>query len=101
MDDIKAEIWEGIRKHYLDAQNRDELLKIIANHMKGTPQQFAWVNTKDDEYRDPWAVPDLEIMQKNIDELAREKFLPGTVKVAENSDLSFVKEARRRIESGK
>ncbi len=84
-----------------DAKNRDELLRIIAEHMKGKPEQFAWVNTPADEYRSPWAVPDLAMMQKNIDDLAREKFLPGTIKVADYADLSFIQEARRRIESGK
>ena len=88
-------------RYLLDPKNRDTYLKVAAAHLKSTPEQLAWIGTKDDEYRDPWSVPDIEILQKNIDDMHKEGFLSGTVKVAERTDLSYIREARRRIEADK
>lgn len=86
-------------RHLLDPRNREIFLKVAAAHLKSTPEQLAWIGTKDDEYRDPWSVPDIEILQKNIDDMHKEGFLSGTFKVADRTDLSFIREARRRIEA--
>ena len=56
----------------------------------------AFFLTRKDYYREPKGLPDLVTLQKNIDYLAANGWIPRTLDVKSLTDLSFVKEAQRR-----
>ena len=61
------------------------------------PEQFGWLFTKQDYYRDPNGLPDMEALQRNVDTAADLGFLKPGLKVDAHSDLSIVKEAAARL----
>ena len=69
---------------YLDPKNHDEVAKIASKITKAPPERFGWLFTKQDTYRDPNMMPDLDALQHNVD----------TVK-----DLGFVKKHDRHQET--
>jgi len=78
--------------------NRDEAIRIIADFTKQPPENFSsWIFTKGDYYRDPWARPNLEAFQRNIEAQRQLGFLPEGLEVKKYADLSFIEEAARRI----
>ena len=86
-------------RYTLDPKNRDEVLNIVAAVTKRPVQAYkGWMFTKNDEFRHPWMEPNLTMLQRNIDDLVREKILPAGFDVAKYSDLSLIREARKRIE---
>lgn len=90
-DHVRAARW------FLDPANRDEALKIVSTFMKVDGKQLINFLTKEDYYRDPWLRPNIEGTQKVLDYSLEFGFIPQNIKAAENTDLSFIEEARRRI----
>jgi NitT/TauT family transport system substrate-binding protein len=85
------------RRFYLDPANQKEAVQIIANFTKQPPRNYeGWLFTKEDAFRDPMAMPNVEAMQRNI-ALQRELgFLKTAIDVNAFSDLSMVREAGPR-----
>lgn len=83
---------------YLDPKNHDEAAKIAAKITKQPPERFGWLFTKQDTYRDPDLVPNLEALQKNIDETQKLGFIKKKIDIQKYADLSLVKEAKARLE---
>ncbi len=83
---------------FLNPANRPEALQITAAFLKrpvAVYEGFAY--TPKDYYRDPGALPDLEALQRNIDQLVELGILPRRIEVKEHADLSILEEARRRL----
>ena len=83
---------------FLDPKNRDEALAIIANYNKAPVSNFSeWVFTKEDNYHPVDMVPDLDMLQRNIETLVGLGYLKSAVDVRKHSDLSLLQEAAARL----
>jgi NitT/TauT family transport system substrate-binding protein len=82
---------------YLDPKNHDEVVKIAAKVVKAPPERLGWIFTKDDDYRDPNMVPNLEALQRNADVMQDLGFVKRKVDIKAHADLSLVEEAAKRL----
>ena len=82
---------------YLDPKNHDEVVKIAAKVVKQPPERLGWIFTKDDDYRDPNMVPNLEALQRNADVMQDLGFVKRKVDIKAHADLSLVEEAEKRL----
>jgi NitT/TauT family transport system substrate-binding protein len=81
-----------------DPKNHDEVVAIVARVTKQPPDsltKYLWTNQ--DFYYDRNALPDLNALQRNIDALHGLDMIKGDVNVKKYVDLSFVKEAAKRL----
>jgi NitT/TauT family transport system substrate-binding protein len=85
-----------ITRWYTDPANHNEVAQIAARITKQPPESFGWLFTKNDYYRDPNMIPDLDALQKNSDMTADLGFVKGKIDVTKYTDLSIVKEAAAR-----
>jgi len=86
---------------YLDPKNHDEVAKIASKITKAPPERFGWLFTKQDTYRDPNMIPDLDALQRNVDVVRELGFVKKKIDVKKYADLSLVKEAIARLEKEK
>jgi sulfonate transport system substrate-binding protein len=92
-DHIRAVRW------FLDPGNRDEALAITQQVTKQKREELEFFFTKDDFYRSPDALPDLDAAQNEIDESVKLGILPkGVALVPTYVDLSMVHDALLRID---
>jgi len=98
LDDFFADLVRGT--HWmLDPKNRDAAIKFAAGIAKQPESLFTpFYLTKEDQYRDPDAIPDIVALQRNIDTQVKFGFLKSTIDVAEYSDLSFIKRAAQKYQ---
>jgi sulfonate transport system substrate-binding protein len=82
---------------YRDPKNHAEVAKIASKITKAPPERFGWLFTKNDYYRDPNLIPDLDALQHNVDTVKDLGFIKQHVDVKSHSDLSLVKEAVARL----
>ena len=83
---------------FTDPANQREVAGILAKATKLTPERFlGWVYTKDDQYRDPWGLPNLDALQASMDLERDLGFLKTRIDVPAHSDLSLIEEAGRRL----
>jgi sulfonate transport system substrate-binding protein len=82
---------------YLDPKNHDEVVKIAARVAKVPPERLGWLFTKDDDYRDPNMLPNLEALQRNADVMQDLGFVKHKVDIKAHADLSLVEEAQKRL----
>jgi sulfonate transport system substrate-binding protein len=82
---------------YLDPANHEEVAKIAAKITKAPPERFGWLFTKQDAYRDPDLLPNLDALQKNIDATQKLGFIKQPIDIQKYTDLSLVKEAMARL----
>jgi len=82
---------------YLDPKNHDAAAKIASELTKVPPERFGWLFTKQDTYRDPNLVPNLEALQRNVDTTQELGFIKSRLDVKKYSDLSLVQEAAKRL----
>lgn len=95
--DFLEDYQRGLR-WFLDPANRPEALQITANFLKRPVSVFeGYAYTPKDYYRDPEARPDMEALQRNIDQTAELGMLPRRIEAKEHADLSLLEEARRRL----
>jgi NitT/TauT family transport system substrate-binding protein len=91
-DSIRAIRW------YIDPANRKEAVEIVAKFMKQPPERFeSWLFTKNDWYRDPDLLVDLDALEKNVALVRKLGLVKTDLDVKKYSDLSLVKEAAQRI----
>src|SRR6476659_1325491 len=86
---------------YLDPKNHDEAAKIASKITKAPPERVGWLFTKQDTYRDPNMIPDLDALQRNVDVVRELGFVKKKIDVKKYADLSLVKEAIARLEKEK
>ena len=60
-----------ITRWYTDPKNHDEVAQIASKITKAPAERFGWLFTKQDTYRDPNLIPNLEALQRNVDTDAR------------------------------
>ncbi|MFC7398437.1 ABC transporter substrate-binding protein [Chelatococcus sp. GCM10030263] len=93
-DHVRAMRW------FRDPANRTEAIKIIADFMKQSPDKLSYMFTKNDYYRDPFLFPNVKTLQDSINIAKDLGLAPTAIEVAPKYvDLSFVEEAKRRIEA--
>ncbi|MCJ8141836.1 ABC transporter substrate-binding protein [Ancylobacter sp. A5.8] len=93
-DHVRAVRW------FTDPKNHDEAVKIIANFMQQSPESLSYLFTKEDYFRDPFMVPNINAIQESIDIAVDLGLAQRGIKVdPDYVDLSFVKEAQKRIEA--
>jgi NitT/TauT family transport system substrate-binding protein len=89
---------ERATQWYLDPKNRKEAIDIVAQFTKKPASEYAdWLFTKKDYYHDPYARPDLEALQRNINTQKELGFLKINIDVKKYADLSLVEEAAKRL----
>ena len=71
--------------------------EIASQLTKQPPERFGWIFSKNDYFRDPNLVPDLDALQRNVDMTRDLGFARGSLDVKAHSDLSLIKEAARRL----
>lgn len=86
-----------IVRWYLDPANHKEAAEIAARVTKQPPERFGWLFTKDDYYRDPNMLPDLDALQRNVDMTRDLGFVKQSLDVKKYTDLSIVEEAAKRL----
>jgi ABC-type nitrate/sulfonate/bicarbonate transport system substrate-binding protein len=82
---------------YLDPKNHAEVAKIASKITKAPPERFGWLFTKQDTYRDPNLIPNLDALQRNVDTVQDLGFTKKHIDVKAHADLSLVKEALARL----
>jgi sulfonate transport system substrate-binding protein len=86
-----------VTRWYLDSNNHDEVAKIASNITKAPPERFGWLFTKQDTYRDPNLLPNLEALQRNVDTTRELGFVKKPIDIKKYTDLSLVIEAAKRL----
>src|SRR5271156_4149678 len=82
---------------YLDPKNHDEVAQIASQMTKQPAGHFGWLFTKNDYFRDPSLLPNLDALQKNVD-MTKDLGLVNTgFDVKTHSDLSLTQEAGKRL----
>jgi len=93
-DHVRAMRW------FTDPKNHDEAVRIVAEYMKQPPQNLSYLFTERDYFRDPYLFPNIVNLQSSIDVAKEVGMMPTAIEVAPKYvDLSFVTEAKRRIEA--
>ncbi len=91
-DSMRIERW------YLDPNNHDAAATIASQLTKQPPERFGWLFTKQDYYRNPNMVPNLDALQKNVDMTKALGFVNASFDVKAHSDLSLIEEAAKRLQ---
>jgi sulfonate transport system substrate-binding protein len=86
-----------ITRWYQDPKNHAEVAKIASKITKAPPERFGWLFTKQDTYRNPDLIPNLEALQRNVDVVKDLGFVKKRVDISKHADLSLVKEALARL----
>ena len=86
-----------ITRWYHDPKNKDEVAQIASRITKAPASQFGWLFTKQDTYRNPDLLPNIEALQRNIDTTRDLGFVKKKIDISKYTDLSLVKEAAKRI----
>ncbi|MEP9353502.1 ABC transporter substrate-binding protein [Xanthobacter sp. KR7-65] len=91
-DHVRAMRW------FMDPKNKAEASALIGKFMKQPPENFEYMFTTADYYRDPFLIPNIPNLQTMVDASVKAGALPAPFQVApKHVDLSFVEEAKRRI----
>jgi sulfonate transport system substrate-binding protein len=86
-------------RYLSDPAHHDEAVTLISEATKQKPSLYAsWVFTKQDYYRDPRALPNLEALQANVDLAHKLGFLRSDLIVKKYADLSIAEDAARRLD---
>jgi ABC-type nitrate/sulfonate/bicarbonate transport system substrate-binding protein len=86
-----------ITRWFTDPKNHAEVAQIASKITKAPPERFGWLFTKQDTYRDPNLLPNLEALQRNVDTTRDLGFVKKKIDVKKYSDLSLVQEAAKRL----
>lgn len=82
---------------YLDPANHAATAEIASQITKQPADHFGWLFTKNDYYRNPNMVPNLDALQKNVDMTKDLGFIKSSFDVKAHSDLSLIEEAEKRL----
>jgi NitT/TauT family transport system substrate-binding protein len=94
--DFLEDVVRAIR-WYDDPNNHEAAVAIVARLNKAPPERMGWAFTSRDQYRDPNGMPNLDALQKNIEQQKEVGFLKEDIDVKKYSDLSIVAEAAKRL----
>lgn len=92
------EDYVGATRRLLDPAHHDEAVQLVVDTTKQSADYFKdWVFTKQDYFRDPDGLPNLEALQANVDLAKKLGFLRADLDVAKYADLSLAREADKRL----
>ncbi len=86
-----------ITRWYEDPKNHAEVAQIASKITKAPPERFGWLFTKQDTYRDPNLMPNLEALQRNVDTTRDLGFVKKKIDVKNYADLSILQDALKRL----
>ncbi len=86
-----------IERWFMDPKNHDEVAKIASKVTKAPPERFGWLFTKQDYYRNPDMLPNLDALQSNINTTKDLGFIKAPLDVKKYTDLSLVQDAAKRL----
>ena len=86
-----------IMRWYIDPKNQKEVMEIAGKVTKQPAERFTWLFTKQDYFRDPNMLPNLQALQSNVDMTKQLGFVKNDMDVKKYVDLSIVQEAAKRI----
>jgi NitT/TauT family transport system substrate-binding protein len=86
-----------ITRWYSDPANHGEAVKIVADFNKQPVARADWAFTRQDQYRSPDVMPDIDALQRNVDLLWTLGFLKSPIDMGKHADLSLVREAGARL----
>lgn len=82
----------------LDPANHDAAVAVAAKLTKQPPDKFAgWLFTRRDYYRDSNMLPDVRMLQANINLQREAGFLKEPIDIESYVDLDLIREAARRL----
>jgi sulfonate transport system substrate-binding protein len=87
-------------RYLLDPAHHHEAVEIVAQATKQKAELFDTAFTKDDYFRDPAGLPNLEVLQANIETQRQVGFLKADLEVKKFADLAVVTEAAARLKDG-
>lgn len=91
-DMVRSYRWYG------NPANHAAAVAILARFLQLPPERVAgWAFTAKDFSRDPDGVPDMALMQRNVDTTQSLGFIKSHLDMAKFADLSLVKEAGQRL----
>jgi sulfonate transport system substrate-binding protein len=82
---------------YLDPANHAAAADIASQLTKQPADHFGWLYTKNDYYRDPDMLPNLDALQKSVDLTHDLGFVNSSFDVKAHADPSLVEEAAQRL----
>jgi NitT/TauT family transport system substrate-binding protein len=86
-----------IERWFMDPKNKTEVMQIASKVTKAPPERFGWLFTKEDYYRNPDMLPNLDALQSNINTTKDLGFIKAPMDVKKYSDLSLAREAAKRL----
>lgn len=87
-----------LRRFLHDPAHHEEAVALVEKATKQPRDKFAsWIFTKQDYYRDPSGMPNLEALQNNIKTQHELGFLKTTIDIHKFVDLGLVKTAASRL----
>jgi sulfonate transport system substrate-binding protein len=86
-----------IVRWFIDPANQKEVMEIAGRVTKQPSERFGWLFTKQDYYRDPNMLPNLDALQQNVDMTRDLGFIKSSIDVKKYADLSIVEEAAKRL----
>ncbi len=85
---------------FMDPKNKQAGSEIIGKFMKQPPENFGYMFTKEDYFRDPYLVPNVANIQTMVDASVKAGALPAAFAVAPKYvDLTFIEEAKKRVQA--
>ncbi len=86
-----------IVRGFTDAKNNKEVTEIAAKVTKQPAERFGWLFTKQDYFRDPNMMPNLDALQANVKMTKELGFIRADMDVKKYADLSIIQEAANRL----
>ena len=86
-----------IERWFMDPKNKDEVMQIASRVTKAPAERFSWLFTKQDYYRNPDMLPNLDALQSNINTTKELGFIKAPLDVKKYTDLSLAKDAAKRL----
>jgi sulfonate transport system substrate-binding protein len=86
-----------IVRWYIDPKNHQEVMEIAGRVTKQPPERYTWLYTKQDYFRDPNMLPNLDALQSNVRMVKELGFIKSDLDVKKYADLSIIEEAAKRL----
>jgi sulfonate transport system substrate-binding protein len=88
----------GATRYLENPANREQAVQLVVDATKQRAELFKdWVFTKQDYFRDPDGLPNLEALQANVDLAQKLGFVRAKLEVAKYADLSLAQDAVKQL----
>jgi NitT/TauT family transport system substrate-binding protein len=86
-----------IVRWFIDEKNQKDAREIAAKVTRQPAERFGWLFTKQDYFRDPNMLPNLDALQANVKMTKELGFIRSDMDVKKYADLSIIEEAVKRL----